>query len=188
LNIARSTTGTLASRVLSRNRPIPAMAAAQQAMTLPSPHPQSGPFRSPSETAPRPTINSMLPIRSGMRVSWLCLIFGTQRAAAITVAIPIGRLTTKIQRQLAAVRRPPSTGPIAPEIALLTVQIRTPRRTRSPGSATRISPRLAGTRIAPPAACTQRNATNDHRFGLTAQHRLATVNSDTPIRKLRLRP
>ena len=68
--------------------------------------------------------------------SWRTL--GIISRSTRTVTMPIGRLMTKIHRQLSEVSKPPTTGPMEPAAAPLTAHTRTPRLTRSGGSVLRM--------------------------------------------------
>ena len=76
-------------------------------MILADPHPQEDPLSKPREMAPMVTTIMRLPKRSGMRVvrSWRTL--GISFQVTRTAAMPMGRLMTKIHRQLSAVSNPP---------------------------------------------------------------------------------
>ena len=75
-----------------------------------------------------------------------------------------------------------------PAAAPLTAHSRTPRLTRSGGRAVSTKPRLDGMSMAAPTAWAHRAPINIHRFGLTAQARLATVKTTRPRMKVALRP
>ena len=104
------------------------------------------------------------------------------------MTIPIGTLTTKIQRQSSWTRRPPIGGPSAAATPPTADQMPIASARCSTGKAGRIRPRVVGSIIAPPAAWRTRAATRKGIEGATAQRAEAAAKSSRPATKTRLRP
>ena len=85
--------------------------------------------------------------------------------------MPIGTLTTKIQRQLSCTRRPPIGGPSAAATPPTADQMPIASGRCSAGKAGRIRPSVVGSIIAPPAACRTRAPTRKGIEGASGAER-----------------
>ncbi len=152
-----------------------------------SAQPQLSPLTMPSVSRAMPSASAAAPSRSG-RPSSGSRTSSRTRAATAAVTIPIGTLTTKIQRQSSWTRSPPIGGPSAAATPPTADQMAIANGRCAAGKAGRIRPSVVGSIIAPPAAWRTRAATRKGIEGAAAQRPEAAAKSSRPEMKTRLRP
>src|SRR5437763_652527 len=180
-NSARSISGLRWRIAWATNSPSEAAPPAIVPSVLGSPQPQLPPLTSPSTRAATPPVTRSAPSASGTGTGWPGTR-GSRRQPTASAARPIGTLTRKTQRQLAATSNPPTTGPAAAARPPTAVQARTAPWRRSGDEVARISPREVGVSRAAPAACTTRKATSIGTLVAAPQAAEAATNTATPSR------
>src|SRR5258706_3038825 len=185
-NSCGSINGSDDRRQFTTNQPTQMTVAAQAAMMPGEDQAQSLALMIAKTRDATPAVTSSAAPKSGCELSWPGTL-GSFRQPTIRAISPIGRLTRKIQRQLAVTRTPPTSGPSAPARPPTAVHVRTAPLRRSGGNADNSSPRDVGVMSAAAAACTTRKMTSIALPVAAAHTTDAAVKAAIPTRKLTLR-
>ncbi len=118
---------------------------------------------------------------------------GTNLAATISAARPMGRLIRNTDRQprpkkSPSMRKPPRTGPTMPPRPSTGPKIANTLVSSGPEKFSRSRPRPWGSSTAPAVPCSRRKAISDSMFGAAAHSSELVVKAASPVRNIRRRP
>src|SRR4029077_6381682 len=185
-NRSGSIKGSDDRRQCATNHPRKMTVAAQAAMMPGECQPQSFILTIAKTRDATPAVTTSAAPKWGCELLWPGTL-GSFRQPTTRAISPIGRLTRKIQRQLAVTRTPPMSGPSAAATPPAAVHVRTAPLRPSGGKADSSSPSDVGVMSAAAGACTTRKTTSISVSVAAAHAADAAVKAPIPARKLRLR-